>query len=275
MGGQSSSTQTQQSQTAPWQAAQPMLQGILGQIGAGLNNTGLTSAETGALNTLQSNAAQGNPYAGQISDYAQSLLNQALAVMAMTIAGEYRLARDLQLNGAAKTARLVGGEAGFLFFAGRHQVVVFRLLRHEVRGEIAFDTEFAALGPHGVQRRASEFGPHAVSAQFRRHLGVHERDRFGRLAVGDDGRRSCDIEFEPVGPRGRANARSCALLSPYRRGQAMPQALPVPAGTRSGRRSGSNGRRTCARPGDSVPCAPAWCCRPTIRRGYGSGCLRP
>src|SRR5664279_6249605 len=75
MGGQSSSTQTQQSQTAPWQAAQPMLQGILGQLGAGLNNTGLTSAETGALDTLQSNAAQGNPFAGQIGDYAQSLLN--------------------------------------------------------------------------------------------------------------------------------------------------------------------------------------------------------
>ena len=75
MGGQSSSTQTQQSQTAPWQAAQPMLQSILGQIGTGLGNTGLTAAETGALNTLQSNASQGNPYAGQIGGYAQSLLN--------------------------------------------------------------------------------------------------------------------------------------------------------------------------------------------------------
>src|SRR5450756_927767 len=75
MGGQSSSTQTQQSQTAPWQAAQPMLQGILGQLNTGLDNTGLTSAETGALNTLRSNAAQGNPYAGQIGGYAQSLLN--------------------------------------------------------------------------------------------------------------------------------------------------------------------------------------------------------
>src|SRR3954453_5060612 len=75
MGGQSSSTQTQQSQTAPWQAAQPMLQSILGQIGTGLNNTGLTTAETGALDKLQANAAQGNPYAGQIAGYAQSLLN--------------------------------------------------------------------------------------------------------------------------------------------------------------------------------------------------------
>jgi hypothetical protein len=75
MGGQSSSTQTQQSQTAPWEAAQPMLQGILGQLSTGLNNTGLTAAETGALNTLQSNAANGNPYAGQIGGYAQSLLN--------------------------------------------------------------------------------------------------------------------------------------------------------------------------------------------------------
>ncbi len=75
MGGQSSSTQTQQSQTAPWQAAQPVLQGILGQLGTNLNNTGLTGAETGALNTLQSNAAQGDPFAGQINSYAQSLLN--------------------------------------------------------------------------------------------------------------------------------------------------------------------------------------------------------
>jgi hypothetical protein len=75
MGGQSSSTQTQQSQTTPWAATQPMLQGILGQLGTGLNNTGLTGAETGALNTLQSNAAQGNPYAGQIGGHAQSLLN--------------------------------------------------------------------------------------------------------------------------------------------------------------------------------------------------------
>jgi hypothetical protein len=75
MGGQSSSTQTQQSQTAPWEAAQPMLQGILGQLSTGLNNTGLTAAETGALSTLQSNAAKGNPYAGQIGGYAQSLLS--------------------------------------------------------------------------------------------------------------------------------------------------------------------------------------------------------
>ncbi len=75
MGGQSSSTQTQQSQTAPWQAAQPMLQGILGQLNTGLNNTGLTSAETGALNQLSQYASQGNPFAGQISNYANSLLN--------------------------------------------------------------------------------------------------------------------------------------------------------------------------------------------------------
>jgi hypothetical protein len=75
MGGQSTSTQTQQSQSEPWAAAQPMLQTILGQIGTGLNNTGLTSAETSALDTLRNNAAKGNPYAGQIAGYAQSLLD--------------------------------------------------------------------------------------------------------------------------------------------------------------------------------------------------------
>ncbi|MGJ5036970.1 tail fiber domain-containing protein [Bradyrhizobium sp. HKCCYLRH3059] len=75
MGGQSSSTQTQQSQTQPWQPAQPMLQNILSQVGNGLNNTVLTSAETGALDTLKQNGALGNPYAGGIGAYAQSLLN--------------------------------------------------------------------------------------------------------------------------------------------------------------------------------------------------------
>ncbi len=84
MGGQSSSTQTQQSQTAPWAAAQPMLQGILGQIGTGLNKTGLTSAETGALNTLQSNASQGNlgTFQSQLTPYANGSMvgnNPALA----------------------------------------------------------------------------------------------------------------------------------------------------------------------------------------------------
>ena len=73
MGGQSTTTQTQQSQTAPWQASQPLLQGILSQASSGLSNTGLTGAETGALDTLQQNAARGNPYAGQIGGYAQSL----------------------------------------------------------------------------------------------------------------------------------------------------------------------------------------------------------
>ena len=75
MGGQSTTTQTQQSQTAPWQAAQPLLQGILSQAGGALGNTGLTGAETGALDKLKQNAAQGNPYAGQIGSYATSLFN--------------------------------------------------------------------------------------------------------------------------------------------------------------------------------------------------------
>jgi len=75
MGGQSSSTQTQSSTTAPWQQAQPALQGILGQVGTGLNNTGLTGAESGALNTQEANA---NNYTGQfapqINSFASNLL---------------------------------------------------------------------------------------------------------------------------------------------------------------------------------------------------------
>ena len=75
MSGQSSSTQTQQSQTAPWEAAQPILQGILGQLGTGLNNTGLTGQETGAINTLEQNAGSASQFAPQIADYAKQLLS--------------------------------------------------------------------------------------------------------------------------------------------------------------------------------------------------------
>src|ERR1700692_4365592 len=75
MGGQSSSTQTQQSQTAPWEAAQPMLQSILGQINPLIQNSGLNPTESGAIGQLSANAAQGNPYASQISSFAGNLLN--------------------------------------------------------------------------------------------------------------------------------------------------------------------------------------------------------
>ena len=84
MGGQSSSTQTQQSQTAPWEAAQPMLQGILGQLGPLVQNSGLNSTESGAINQLSQNAAQGNPYASQIGSFANDLLSGGGATMQAT-----------------------------------------------------------------------------------------------------------------------------------------------------------------------------------------------
>src|SRR3954452_18857224 len=79
MGGQSSSTQTQQSQTAPWEAAQPMLQGILGQLNPLIQNSGLNPAESSAINQLSANAAQGNPYAGQIGAFAGNMLSGGAA----------------------------------------------------------------------------------------------------------------------------------------------------------------------------------------------------
>jgi hypothetical protein len=57
MGGDSKTTQTQNSTTNPWAPAQPALQGILGQLQGNLNNTGLTGTENNALATTQANAA--------------------------------------------------------------------------------------------------------------------------------------------------------------------------------------------------------------------------
>lgn len=76
MGGTSSSSQTQSSTTAPWTAAQPALSGILGQVGQGLSNTGVTGAENNALDTITNNAnVTAANYAPTVQNYATNLLN--------------------------------------------------------------------------------------------------------------------------------------------------------------------------------------------------------
>jgi len=76
MGGTSEQKQTQQSTTNPWEAAQPALKGILGQLTGNLGNTGVTGAESGALTSLVNNAnTASSSYAPQIGAYAKDLLN--------------------------------------------------------------------------------------------------------------------------------------------------------------------------------------------------------
>lgn len=74
MGGTSSQKTTQNSTTEPWAAAQPALQGILGQLQGQLGNTGLTGTESGALDTLRSNAGQASQFAPAITNFANNLL---------------------------------------------------------------------------------------------------------------------------------------------------------------------------------------------------------
>lgn len=73
MGGTSTSQTQQQSTTAPWQPTQGLLTSILGSLNG--INPNLNTAQTGAINTLATNAANGNPWAPQIGGYATSLLN--------------------------------------------------------------------------------------------------------------------------------------------------------------------------------------------------------
>lgn len=74
MGGQSSSTKTESSTTNPWEAAQPFLKGVLGQLQGQLGNTGLTGAESGALNTIEKNAANGAQFTPQLTGLVNNLL---------------------------------------------------------------------------------------------------------------------------------------------------------------------------------------------------------
>lgn len=74
MGGTSTQQQTQNSVSEPWKAAQPALQGILGQLQGNLGNTALTGNENSALNTLTANAGTASQFAPQIQSLAKSLL---------------------------------------------------------------------------------------------------------------------------------------------------------------------------------------------------------
>jgi hypothetical protein len=77
MGGKSTaSQQTASSATKnPWEPTIDPLKGIIGQLNGQIQNTGATATEQGAFDTLTQNAQAGNPYAGQIGDFATNLLN--------------------------------------------------------------------------------------------------------------------------------------------------------------------------------------------------------
>ncbi len=75
MGGQSSTSQTQNSTTNPWEAAQPALTGILSQVQGGLSNTGLTNGENTALTNMTTQAQNSsNQYSPQVNSFVSSLM---------------------------------------------------------------------------------------------------------------------------------------------------------------------------------------------------------
>lgn len=75
MGGKSSSTTTQSSETNPWAPAQGTLTGILGQLNNYLPQTGLTGVQNQALNTIEQNNATAGQYNPAIQSYTQDMLN--------------------------------------------------------------------------------------------------------------------------------------------------------------------------------------------------------
>lgn len=74
MGGESKTSGATNSTTNPWDPAQPALKSILGGVEGMAGNTGLNGAQNSALNQLSANAQQGNPYAGGIQGFANSML---------------------------------------------------------------------------------------------------------------------------------------------------------------------------------------------------------
>lgn len=105
MGGTSSSSQTQTSQTSPYSAASPALTSALQNFGVLANTAGsLTPAQNNAINTIEANASAGNPFAGAIGNATTGLLNgggaQANDTAIKANLGDYRAALQPYANGA-------------------------------------------------------------------------------------------------------------------------------------------------------------------------------
>ena len=117
MGGTSTQDQTQSSTTAPWTQAQPALQGILGQLQGQLGNTGVTSGENSALNTIVGNSGNTNQFNPAINASTSSLLG-----------GEWRL-----LNQARRWSRPAYnqyGSAEHVSACQQHQLRSYADARH-------------------------------------------------------------------------------------------------------------------------------------------------
>lgn len=172
MGGQSTSTQTQQSQTAPWVAAQPALQTMLGQINTGLANTGLTPPERAALDTLGGNAAKGNPYADQIAGYATSMLNGGGA---MTQAG------NVQDNLSAYRSALTPYANGSMI--GNNPALMARLA--QMRADIGNDVngQFAAAGREFSGANSMAYGRGVAAAEAPVIAAQYNQDVANQLAA--------------------------------------------------------------------------------------------
>lgn len=67
--------QSQTSQTNPFGPAAGTINALLAKLNSQTNAGDLTGAETGALNSIEGNAAKGNPFSGDISSLAKGLLS--------------------------------------------------------------------------------------------------------------------------------------------------------------------------------------------------------
>jgi hypothetical protein len=144
-----------------------MLQAILAQIGSGLNNTGLTTAEAGALDQLLQNAAKGNPYTGQIDAYAQSLLNGG---------GANVQAGNVQSNLDALNGRLQPYASGSMI--GSNPALAQQLAQIQTDVTNNINSQFAAAGRDlsGANQMAYARGIAAgqapvIAAQYNQDVG--------------------------------------------------------------------------------------------------------
>ena len=161
MGGKSSSTQTssQSQTTAPWQDAQPFLKSTLEQLNSQLGNTGLTSNETNALNTIVANAGQ---YSPQIAGIANSLMSGGGAT---DQAGKLNDAYNQYNARLAPTAdgQMIGANSGLKPYLD----TIMNDVQGQVNGQFAAaGRDFSGMNQQALARGYAQGAAPVIAAQY-------------------------------------------------------------------------------------------------------------
>lgn len=165
------SEKTTATQTDPWAPAVPDLQSLLQKLGAGINGTDVTPAQSDAFARLKTAAANGNPWAGQIGSVATDQLGF----------GSNSGAINDAVAGYTKSVQPVADGTMLDFANNPHLQAMLAKAGADARNAVA--SQFAGAGMTGSSIEQGAIGSGIVQAELPLLLQQYNAERGNQTAA--------------------------------------------------------------------------------------------